>query len=120
MHPGSFLTLMVYCKLNKESSSEKFVNRLRFDRIMDTSLCLTFFGPPCMYPIAVCYVIIGARTTAATCCKLTALRDELARRVDACRPDPQLPTTSTHLQHPSVALHASNLPLQVRVGVSLY
>ena len=43
MHPGSFLTLMVYCKLNKESSSEKFVNRLSFDRIMDTSLCLTFF-----------------------------------------------------------------------------
>ena len=39
-----------YCKFTKESSSgQYFENRLRFERIMATSLWPRFFGPSCIY-----------------------------------------------------------------------
>jgi len=39
------LLIVIYCKFTKESSSEKILNRLRFDRIMAMSLWPHFFSP---------------------------------------------------------------------------
>jgi len=42
----------LYCKFTKESFSDFFKNRLRFDRIMAMSLWPRFFGLPCIWHAA--------------------------------------------------------------------
>jgi len=71
---------------------------------------------PCCVMFVYRVHVMGDRMIETTCCRLAALRDELARCVDACRAEPQWLTTPTPLHRPSLGCHTSNSP-QVYVGV---
>jgi len=71
---------------------------------------------PCCVMFVYFVHVTGDRMIETTCCRLAALRDQLARRVDACRAEPQRLTTPTPLHRPSLGCHTSNSP-QVHVGI---